>query len=153
MKYIENTFSLEYNLRKCDMEIFMIITKLAECEIFSVGSKQSIQAITDYPLTEVERDKVRDMERKLEGMTVEQRAAHAMEPITPYLDMLKPVTIISYDRNKYCKILYKNEIYTVKSGYLYKPSLEKEMFRSGGFWFKPYSYKQLCELPDVELIE
>lgn len=127
----------------------MLITKFIECEILSVGSKQSLPAITDYPLTQKELDKVRDIERVFESMSSEERLAYDNMPITPYMDMLKPVQILAYDKNKYCKILYKNEIYCVKSGYLYKPELEKRMFSYGGFSFNVYSYKKLCELPDV----
>ena len=59
---------------------------------------------------------------------------------------IREVTIISYDRNKYCKIEFNHEVFEVKSGYLYKES--KRM--TNKYSPKRFSRQELCSLPEGE---
>lgn len=115
-----------------------------------IGSKQTLQAITDYPLTQDDLDFVKKEEIRWEKMSDDERSVECNKPDIPLNDRLKAVTVISYDRNKYCYIIYKNEIYNVKSGYLYIPDLIKIPYYDGsGYRYKNYSYKKLIQLPHL----
>lgn len=89
-------------------------------EIIEVGNKQSVFAYTDYPLTEEENtlvDNYNDYCMKLS----DDELSNVENLNLP----LKKVEVISYDRNKYCYIVYKNNLYSVKSGYLYNKKKRK----------------------------
>lgn len=111
----------------------MDVLEKFKLKISNIGNKQSLQAVTDYPLTEQE---LLDNEN---------------ESSCNYV--MKKVTIVSYDRNKYCRILYKGELYHVKSGYLYHPKLKKRYWSDGDYTYSPYSHNQLCQLPDLDFID
>lgn len=132
----------------------MNFLKKFEMLIRDVGNKKTLQAITDYPLTDEELRENEVKAKEFDKLSAEEQTKYFDAPTFPDFDRLKKVTIISYDRNKYCYILYKGRVYDVKSGYLYRPSLIKEYYRySEGYTFKPYSYDQLCQLPSLEFID
>lgn len=103
-------------------------------EIIEVGNKQSVFAYTDYPLTEEEHtlvDNYNDYCMKLS----DDELSNVENLNLP----LKKVEVISYDRNKYCYIVYKNNLYSVKSGYLYSKKLLKKHYR----YFNGFTYETI----------
>lgn len=93
-------------------------------EIIKPGSKKSLFAYTDYPLTE---DEINNEQKRYP---------------------LKKIQVIGYDRDKYCYIIYKGEVQSIKRGYCYHPRLQEIKFD----WcdivmYEPISHKAATDLP------
>ena len=97
-------------------------------ETIKVGSKKNIQAWTDYPLFEKEYGKEAPLRR---------------------------ITVISYDRNKYCKILYKNQLFEIKAGYIYRSPTG--YLSASTYWtifrYHVVSLKKLKSIPYLEIVD
>lgn len=96
----------------------MFFARKHNLEIIEIGSKQSLEAVTDYPITDIDFKRIEEYEK-------ENRVnPDAKYPTFPF----RKVRVISYDRDKYCWVEYKGELSSVKRGYCYLPKLSPIIF-------------------------
>ena len=91
----------------------MFFAKKYDMEIVEVGSKQSLEAVTDYPIADIDFKRIEEYEKNRKAGIDDEY------PTFP----LRKVRVISYDRNKYCRIEYKGTLSSIKLGYCYVPGL------------------------------